>query len=287
MCAMREDRSSRYVAHTARSRILARTDREGKDRRGWIECTRQYSRYVEVRTQVGRCLAARRATRARGALRRAEGRGAGASRTGERTGGRAWRRVGGKSETTGCGVREKRMECTPRSSSPLLAGRPTRTARCRARPAAPPVQSRAAHWRPLAVPARRGGGVEGGEALVQMCDDVGRGDGGYGDGRPRRGGLPERRGGQDTGWADASGGDGWRSPRMVRVATGGRGHVSGCGMTAEFGAPLLLDAEAVALEGPRAEATAGTLLARMLLDVVLLVDDFPLQRQHGAFRLWR
>ncbi|KAJ7483672.1 hypothetical protein FB451DRAFT_1364510 [Mycena latifolia] len=117
---------------------------------------------------------------------------------------------------------------------------------------------------PPAAPARRGGPPRlrpmrrcltmtplwtrdawGGEVLVQIRD--GRGDGGCGDGRPRRGGLPEHRAGQDAGWADASGGDGWRSPARGARGDGWAGPRQRCGMTEEFRASARADVEVIAV----------------------------------------
>ncbi|KAJ7444157.1 hypothetical protein FB451DRAFT_1376495 [Mycena latifolia] len=154
---------------------------------------------------------------------------AGASRTGERTGGRAW-------DESAARVTPRTVECERREEENkhtfalhcrallFLLG-----TRCKARPTAAPVQSRARHRRPPAAPARRG------------------------DSRAVRR------------W--------WRCAMTSGAAMGGRGRVSGRGMTADLGAPVLLDAEVVALAG------GATLLVRLLLDVVLLGDDFALQRR--------
>ncbi|KAJ7435646.1 hypothetical protein FB451DRAFT_1194478 [Mycena latifolia] len=219
------------LAHTARSRILACTDREGKDRRrGCIECTRQYSGYVEVRMRLGRCPTARRGTRANEAGRTPAQVARGAD------GWAALGRAGGEGDTTHCGVREKRthsiVELSP-SDVPDVHGAWWQT-----RPAAPPpapAQSRAAQWRPLTAPALDHG---------------------------RRGGAGQRR---DFGLEEQG---------------ESLGILAACGLE---GSEALVEG----FQGPRAEATAGTLLARMLLDVVLLGDDFALQRRREAFRLWR
>ncbi|KAJ7444193.1 hypothetical protein FB451DRAFT_1434693, partial [Mycena latifolia] len=71
-------------------------------------------------------------------------------------------------------------------------------------------------------------------------------------------------------------------PCVVRVATGGRGCVSGCGMTADVGAPARVDVELimVALEAWRASSGSRWRCPSsscVTVHVVLLGDDFALQ----------
>ncbi|KAJ7476812.1 hypothetical protein FB451DRAFT_1173666 [Mycena latifolia] len=223
-------------------------------------------------------------------------------------------RAGGKGDTTRCGVREKRRgekthPRTPSSSSACSAVAcacavtswalaPANCA-CAARRSASTaaeaevlddatvdsrrVVSRSASW--LRAESR------GREAFVEVRDDVRRGDGGrWGSNGPRRDTLLECRGGRDVRGETASdanrrladGGDG----RRAGLA---RGRVSGLGMTAEFRAPVLVDVEtvvlALGLAGDSGGAAAGALLVRLLLDVVLVGDDFALQRRREA--LWK
>ncbi|KAJ7444212.1 hypothetical protein FB451DRAFT_1376525 [Mycena latifolia] len=159
----------------------------------------------------------------------------GASRTGERTGGQAW-------DEPGAGLTLRAAECKKREKEKrrtlalhrrvllfLLGARRARSvvssSACRAARCACAGTSRALAPANCAYAGRRTTSTAADAEVLDdvafdsmMRDDVGRGDGGCGDGRPRCGGLPERRAGQDAGWADASGGDGWRSP-----ASGARG----------------------------------------------------------------